>query len=529
MRNFSLETKIIILSTSLILFITAVFVTILSYEEIKDTKEAVGKRALETAIAVSVAPSIAAALETGDPNGSIQPFAEYLRKQVGAEFIVVGDRESIRYSHPDREKIGERMVGGDNQRALLNGQYYISEAVGSLGPSLRGKAPVYTGDGNIVGVVSVGYMMDDINLIILRNVFEVLRYTLVAIALGVLGSVLLAKNIRKDTMGLEPSEIATLYRDREALLSSILEGVVAIDNRGRITAINQSAQKLLGVDQSALNVYIENVMPDFKMEEVLRNGHSVHNEEILMGDKVLIFNRTQIIDKGEVVGAVATFRDKTEVQTMLKTLSEIQQYSEGLRAQTHEYTNKLYAISGLLQLNQVREATELIQSETSYQENHLKQMQNLIIDTKVQAILLGKMGKASEHKVKLSIDENSSLRSLPEHFDISKVIYIVGNLIDNAIEEVAQKPVKEVSFFVTDLGNDIIIEVADSGSGIREEDIQHIFEVGFSKKGRKDRGYGLPIVKQAIEELKGTVEVHSSAESGTVFTVYIPKQRGEAA
>lgn len=529
MRNFSLETKIIILSTSLILLITAIFVAILSYEEVKDTKEAVGKRALETAIAVSVTPSIVRALEMGDPQGVIQPFAEYLRKQVGAEFIVVGDRNSIRYSHPNPQKIGGTMVGGDNARALTEGKYYISEATGSLGPSLRGKAPIYTGDGEIIGLVSVGYLIEDINDIIFGNVFEVLRYTLVVLAFGIFGSILLAKNIRKETMGLEPREIATLYRDREALLSSILEGVIAIDNQGRITAINQSAQNLMGIGESALNAYIEDVMPNFKMKEVLRNGYSVKNEEILIKDKVLIFNRTQIIDNGEVVGAVATFRDKTEVQSMLKTLSEIQQYSEGLRAQTHEYMNKLYAISGLLQLNQIREATELIQSETDYQENHSKQMLNLIEDTKVQAILLGKMGKASEQKVKLSIDENSSLRSLPEHIDITKVIHIVGNLIDNAIEEVVKKSVKEVSFFITDLGNDVIIEVEDSGDGIADEDIQRIFEVGFSTKGRTDRGYGLVIVKQAIEELKGTIEVHSRVESGTVFTVYIPKQPGEVA
>lgn len=529
MKNFSLETKIIILSTSLILFITAIFIAILSYEEVKDTKDAVGKRALETAIAVSVTPSIARALETEDPQKIIQPFAEYLRKQVGAEFIVVGDKQGIRYSHPKSDKIGAKMVGGDNLRALIDGQYYTSEATGSLGPSLRGKAPIYTGDGEIIGIVSVGYLIEDINLIILRNVLDILRYTLIAIAFGVLGSVLLAKNIRKETMGLEPREIATLYRDREALLSSIVEGVVAVDKQGKITAINQSAQNLLGVDDTALNAYIEDKMPDFKMKEVLRDGYSVQNEEILIKDKVLIFNRTQIIDKGEVVGAVATFRDKTEIQTMLKTLSEIQQYSEGLRAQTHEYMNKLYAISGLLQLDQIKEATELIQSETSYQENHLKQMKNLIEDTKVQAILLGKMGKASEHKVKLSIDENSSLRSLPEHFDISKVIHIVGNLIDNAIEEVAEKPIREVAFFITDIGNDIIIEVEDSGSGITEEDIHNIFDLGFSTKKRKDRGYGLAIVKQAIEELKGTVEVHSSDGRGTVFTVYIPKQPREVA
>lgn len=529
MRNFSLETKIIILSTSLVLFISIIFIAIISYGEIKDTKDSVGSRALETAIAVSVTPSIVAALQTDNPETVIQPLAEFLRKQVGAEFIVVGDKNGVRYSHPDPDKIGKHMVGGDNLPALMNGEYYISEANGSLGPSLRGKAPIFTGDGEIVGLVSVGYMIEDINSIIFRNIMEAVRYTLIAIAIGIIGSVLLAKNIRKETMGLEPREIATLYRDREALLSSIIEGVVGIDSQGKITAINHSAQKILGLEKSAINMYIENVIPNSKMKEVLQSGHSVKNEEILIGDKVLIFNRTQIIEKDEVVGAVATFRDKTEVQTMLKTLSEIQQYSEGLRAQTHEYTNKLYAISGLLQLNQIKEAAALIQSETSFQQTHLKQMQHLIQEKKVQAILLGKMGKASELKVNFVIDENSSLEVLPNHLDISKLINIVGNLIDNAIEEVSEKSIKEVAFFITDLGNDIVIEVADNGNGIADEDMQKLFTAGFSTKGSKNRGYGLAIVKQAVKELKGILEIQTDSETGTVFTVYIPKQPKEVA
>lgn len=527
-QNLSLQTKIIILSTSLILLITVTFSAILSYEEIEDTKEYIGTRALETAIAVSIMPSVINAMNDENPEEVIQPLAEFLRNQVEAEFIVVGNKQSIRYSHPDPQKIGEKMVGGDNDPALLKGEFYKSEAVGSLGPSLRGKAPIFNEFGAVVGLVSVGYMMDDIHLIIIRNAMEVMRIGLIALAIGIVGSILLAKNIRKETMGLEPREIASLYRDREALLSSIVEGVVAIDNKGRITTINQSAEKILGLNQLSINAHIEDVIPQSKMKEVLQTGQSIRNEEMLIGNKVLIINRTQIYDKGEIVGVVSTFRDKTEIQEMLRTLSEIQQYSEGLRAQTHEYTNKLYAISGLLQLDQINEAIDLIQGESTFQEQQMRHMLDHIQDKKVQAILLGKIGKASENKVNFLIDENSSLQSLPEHFDISKVINILGNLIDNAIEEVAQKPVKEVSFFVTDVGKDLVMEIEDSGSGIVEKDLENLFEVGFSTKGKKDRGYGLAIVKQAVEELKGTIEVKSDPNTGTVFTVFLPKQaRGE--
>ncbi|MBD4756200.1 histidine kinase, partial [Xanthomonas citri pv. citri] len=74
----------------------------------------------------------------------------------------------------------------------------------------------------------------------------------------------------------------------------------------------------------------------------------------------------------------------------------------------------------------------------------------------VQAILLGKISKASEKKVKLVIDENSSLAPLPAHIGLSHLITIIGNLIDNAFEAVAEQSVKEVLFFITDMGHDIV-------------------------------------------------------------------------
>ncbi|WP_422124318.1 ATP-binding protein [Planococcus sp. X10-3] len=523
-RALSLRTKILFLSTFVILISTTMYSSILAYKEFRETKENIGVRALEMATIISNMPSIVNAMDDDHPEEIIQPISQYLSSQIEAEFIVIGNMESIRYSHPNPSQIGERMVGGDNDRALVKGEYYVSEATGSLGPSLRGKAPIYNDDGERMGIVSVGYMIEDIYAVIWMKILELVGFAFLALGVGVIGSFLLARNIRKETMGLEPREIAALFRDREALLSSIIEGVIAIDKDGRITSMNQSAQRILGLEQLPLNAYIDDVLPNSKMREVFKTGPSIRNEEILLENKVLIINRTFIYEEEEVVGVVSTFRDKTDIQEMLRTLSEIQQYSESLRAQTHEYTNKLYAISGLLQLGQIEEAIDLLQSEKRYQKIKTQHMLGQIQDKKVQAIILGKMGKASEQKVKFSIDENSSLNSLPENIDILKLINILGNLIDNAIEEVAQKITKEVMFFITDVGNDLVIEIEDSGSGFSEEEIDKLFSIGFSTKSeKKERGYGLAIVKQAVNDLKGTIEVHSNHKDKTVFTVFLPK------
>lgn len=524
-RNLSLRTKILVLSTFVILVSTTMYGSILAYKEVNETKEDLGIRALETAVTIANMPSIVDAMDDEHPEETIQPIAKYISSQLEAEFIVVGNMDSIRYSHPNPTKIGQKMVGGDNDRALLHGEYYVSEATGSMGRSLRGKAPIYNDEGERIGIVSVGYMIDDVYAVIVKNIAELVVFALLALVVGVIGSFLLAKNIRKETMGLEPREIAALFRDREALLASIVEGVVAIDKDGRITSMNQSAQAILNLDEIPLNAYIDAVIPNSKMREFFKTGPSVQNEEMLFENKVLIVNRTFIYgEDDEVVGAVSTFRDKTDIQEMLQTLSEMQQYSESLRAQTHEYTNKLYAVSGLLELGQTEQAIDLLQAEKRTHKVKTQQMLELIQDKKVQAILLGKLGKASEQKVEFTIDANSSLSSLPTHIDLVKIINILGNLIDNAIEEVAKKMSKEISFFMTDIGHDIIIEVEDNGEGFSEEEIDQLFSVGFSTKlEKKDRGYGLAIVKQAVDDLKGTIEVYSNHQDKTVFTVFLPK------
>ncbi|MFC4321501.1 ATP-binding protein [Litchfieldia salsa] len=519
----SLQTKIVGLIVSLLIFITVLLTGIFVYLEYQQTKESMGNQALQIATTVSLMPAIRNGMVDKDPELTIQPMVETIRKQVGAEFIVIGNDASIRYSHPDVEKIGKTMVGDDNDSALLFGEYYISEAVGTLGPSLRGKAPIYDDLGNITGIVSVGFLIEDIQAIVFDRIQKIAYFAFFVLGIGILGGVFLARNIRKDILGLEPHEIASLYRERNAILNSIKEGIIAIDDQGYITMLNPSAQNILGINEQSKHKKIDEILDNLEIYRVLETGVPEKNIEVLLRNRQVIVNRTPILENNRVIGVVSSFRDKTEVNEMLDTLSQVQKYSEDLRAQTHEYTNKLYVLSGLMQLGKYEEAIELIQIESS---NH--NMQNKILfeqihDSKIQAILLGKVGKASEKKIQFTIDENSSINTLPKHINISQMITIVGNLIDNSFEAVEMKEKKVVTFFVTDMGKDIIIEVNDQGNGIPDKDIRKVFEFGYSTKSSSNRGYGLALVNQTVNELKGTIEIVSEKEKGTIFTVYLPK------
>nr|WP_254901197.1 sensor histidine kinase [Tuberibacillus sp. Marseille-P3662] len=505
----------------MIISLTVIF----AYMESKQIKEQKAQLALQTAKTVSLIPAVEQALRTNHPSDVIQPIVNHVQDEVGAAFIIIGNREGVRYSFTDTQEMSKSIKSGGYNRAIVFGANYNSTGPSPLGSSLKGTSPIYrqVGDAKkLVGVVTVGFLTKDIQQEIWTKMTTIGLFALVVLLFGIVGGVFLTKNIRKDTLGLEPHEIAALYRERGAILQSVKEGVVAVDEKGLITMINASACDTIGVEGDLSGKSIKQVIPNTRLYSVLENGTVDRNQEMILNDRVVIANRVPIIEKGRVVGAVSSFRDKTELRDMVNTLSEVKKYSEDLRAQTHEFKNKLYVLSGMLQLGHYQEAIDMIQVEAASQENQSQVIFNQIHDPNVQAILLGKISQASEKKIHFTIDRHSSLDVLPEHFDISKIITILGNLIDNAFEAVMVQEDRQVAFFTWDVGNDVVFEVADNGKGIPEHHISKIFRQGYSSKASDNRGYGLANVKEALDSLGGTIEVDNQQTGGAIFSVFIP-------
>ncbi|MCI2253967.1 ATP-binding protein [Domibacillus sp. PGB-M46] len=205
-----------------------------------------------------------------------------------------------------------------------------------------------------------------------------------------------------------------------------------------------------------------------------------------------------------------------------KTIDEIRLYSDELRAQTHEFMNKLYVLSGLLQLGRHEAALEFIQREADSVSLQQHIVFKQIKDDLIQAVLLGKTAKASEKKISFSIEQESVLSGIPSHMDGHALLTIISNLIDNAFEAVRQKESPCVSFLITDASPTLIIEVTDNGTGIGEQTVSSLFEKGVSTKG-ENRGFGLYNVKEAVDACGGVIEVLPNDPSGTIFTIYIPK------
>jgi two-component system, CitB family, sensor kinase len=493
-------------------------------------KHEIGSKALSVAQSIANMPEIQAAFRTNNPSTIIQPIAENIRKQVGAEFIVIGNRNEIRYSHPNPNRLGQKMVGGDNGQ-VFKGESVISESTGTLGPSLRGKAPIFS-NGEVIGVVSVGYLQTDIEKEISKLQRKIFVATLIILIGGLLAALLISLNIKRAIFGLEPKEIAWMYQEKHAILESIHEGIIAIDTDGKITVVNETAHTILKVPNHILlrGKRIEEVLVNTHLLEVVRTGQAEYDQEIIIMGEVYLANRIPIFNnKREVVGAVASFRNKSELAQLLQELSHVKAYAEGLRAQTHEYSNRLYTLLGLIQLGSYQEAIDFISKEVDVAQGFIQFLMKEVPDPIIAGFILGKVSLASELKIHFTIDRESSFKDVPLEISREALVTVIGNLINNAFEAVKENEKQEkcVSLFLTDLGKELIIEVEDNGIGMNPDMSEQIFQAGFTTKNTSNNaGIGLSLVQKALNDIGGTITFSSNAGEGSIFTVAIPKSRG---
>ncbi|TWT25247.1 sensor histidine kinase [Planomicrobium sp. CPCC 101110] len=530
--SLNLKATMILLIGSLILAVVLVMGVFLNYF-MTDTLEAqLGEQALSVAESIALNPAIALAFSEDDPAAIIQPLVSPIQQSIDAEFIVVGNMDEIRYSHPNPGQIGQKMVGEDNARALFFGETYLSKATGSLGNSLRAKVPIYSDD-KIIGVVSVGFLADDIQTLI-GNYNKELWLMLLSIGLvAALAAIGIASYLKHKLHGLEPEEISRLLLQKETILQSTHEGIIAVNSKGQITLLNHMAQQLLfGGDASAdklIGEPIGRVLPTSDLPEILATQKSHYDKEHRYGGHAVYVNSGPIFYENTLIGAVSTFRNKTEIDQLTKELSQVKQYANALRAQTHEFSNKLYTISGLVHLNKKQEVLEFIRMENDIQQEWIQQLIGKVSDPLISGILLGKLNQASEQQANLAISPDSRLKTPLTDPQKEALLAAIGNLIDNALDAVKENPAgnRRISLYFTDVGTDILLEIDDSGPGIPMESEGRLFNEGFSSKTGKDRGYGLSTTRRLAMLAGGELHMEESDLGGACFVVSLPKRRSE--
>lgn len=501
-----------------------------SYHQIRDELDAeAGAKSLDIATTVASMPSVITALEGKAPAGPIQGLMTTVRAQTGASFIVVADANGIRYSHPNPDLIGTSLLNdpGEDPQAVLSGRTFVGVQSGSLGRSMRAKVPIRADDGRVVGLVSVGVLEQKVSQEMRRDLPATLIPPLLGLVLGVVGSLLLANRVKRQTFGLEPREIASLLEQREAILHAVREGAITVDTSGTVNLINDEAGRLLGLDDSAVGRPLTALVPPGRPREILAGESPARDETILVDQRVLLVNRVPVAVRGRPVGSVITLRDRTELETLTRELDDVQSFADAMRAQEHEFANRMSVVSGLIELEHYEDAVRFINRASHVHQDLAVQLMEEVADPVISALLLGKASLAAERAIGFTL---STERMQPGAVtDPTGMVVIIGNLIDNALESAHDRQGApgaahvDVALWCDD--EDFIVQVHDNGPGIPEDVAAEIFTDGFTTKvatgPSRRRGLGLALVRQEVTRRGGRISVDN--DDGAIFTVRLPR------
>ncbi|AXI74469.1 ATP-binding protein [Streptomyces cavourensis] len=478
------------------------------------------RRALAIAQSTAAEPDVAEDLRTTEPSalGPVQSAAERIRRATGAEYVVVMDLRGVRWSHPEPDRIGE-VVSTDPGDAL-RGQEVMEIDSGTLGRSARGKVPLRGPSGEVVGAVSVGIEYDSVRARLLGAIPGLLAYAGTALAVGALAAYLISRRLQRQTHDLAFSDISALLTEREAMLHSIREGVVALDGTGRVRLLNDEAQRLLGLGPEAAGQPLEELLDAGRTADVLAGR--VVGEDLLavQGGRVLLANRMETADGG----AVVTLRDRTELERLGRELDSTTGLIDALRAQDHEHANRLHTLLGLLELEMHEDAMEFVTEVVGVHRATAEQVTEKVRDPLLAALLVGKATVAAERGVALRLAPGTLL---PDRVvDPRGLVTVVGNLVDNATDAAAGSAEARIEVGLRAEGRTVVLRVRDSGPGIAPEQHASIFTEGWSTKdlpAHGKRGLGLPLVRRLAERQGGSVSVAGADGGGAVFTVVLPE------
>lgn len=484
------------------------------------------RRALAIAQTFAALPSIREALYRHDTADRllIRDLAERVREQTDASYIVVINRAGVRFSHPDPRLIGKRV---SEPVVALDGRDHLGVDHGNLGVSANARVPLRAPDGRIIGEVSAGIPEHAVSQQWLHDLPGIVLYFAIALAIGAVASLLLARRLKRRTFGLELDEIAALVQEREAMLHNIREGVITLDPEERVTLINDEALRLLPIAGEAVGQAITGLIAPGRLRDLLVGTITGEDQVVLTDDHVLVVSRVPVTRHGQTLGAVITLRDRTEFEALIRELDGVDSLTDALRAQQHEFSNRMHTLAGLIELGDHAAAASYALDVSRASGGLAEAIRAQIEPSEIAAMLLAKTTVAAERGVELTLTDDSWLPA--DGVEVSPVLTIIGNLLDNGIDAAAassQRPAR-VAVKLRAHGGKLTIEVSDSGSGVPDHLATRIFNDGFSTKpaepGRQ-RGIGLALVHRIVRRMDGTIAVSSAGRS--VFTVVLPLAGG---
>jgi two-component system CitB family sensor kinase len=537
-RRFLVELGLVLFAGVIVVFVG------LAYDAQTSAHERAAQLSEDLATTLAIDPAVVEQVARAhdeaaqDRDGSVarasailQPYVEGILRATDVDYVTIMDTDRTRYTHADPARIGGEFIG--TIAPALDGDTFTEVYEGTLGPSVRAVTPV-TVHGEVVGLVSAGVTLQTVTASILTRLQLVGLFTVVVLGLGALAALLLFRRLDRVTDGRDADELARLFAAHEAVLHSLEEGLLLIERRpgepDRVVLANDQAARLLGIDRPPPFAVDEPWLPaDVK---ALLGADDREGVERIAGRDLLIARENTELSGRELAGRAAlilTLRDRTELRRVTGELSSVTTISEALRAQAHEFDNRLHTIATLIELGRADEALKFAASERDLGQRLADRVLHAVDEPVIAALMLGKAAQAHERAVEMHFETHLAPGTQGLH--PADVVTILGNLIDNATDAAAARAARtgdtdawvEVYLASTDDGS-LVFQVTDSGDGIDPGDRERVFRRGYSTKDAESQahGYGLTLVRQVVAGLGGTIEVSEAPGGGAVLTAILP-------
>ena len=532
-RKISATQIILVVSLTIILAIIGI-VTNIKFE--KDKTDRNLQNISET---IATSPSF---MENDIQNGTAQDqvnlmrYLDSLKKSLyDVDVISIVNKNNQRFYHTNHSLIGTQYDGEQPDFSPVEKTFYIVNTNGPSGAQRRAYSALYSETGEYLGFIMVIILTEHVNENITQIITTYAILAVVAIIIELFITSRISKSIKNSLLGYEPDTISAMYLVRDNILESLKEGVIAVDKNGTILFTNNSAVKMLDKSSTATEFIGKNI-------EQIKNGNVIktvlngtEKEFGIQGQRMdgtdVIIDRIPIKHEEDPIDTICILHDRAEYTKLMEDLAGTRYLVDSMRANNHDFTNKLHVILGLIQMEMYDQATSYIENITMVQRASISKIMNCISEPALAALLIGKTARAAELNVKFTLRDGSHFSNTDMHIPTEVLITVIGNLIENAFESMnAKEPnpsnPNELIIGLFSKEDSILITVDDTGLGISEENKQRIFENGFSTKG-ENRGTGLYQVKTMVENFGGLITVDSQENVGTSFFVYFSKEKKE--
>ncbi|MEI6286807.1 MAG: ATP-binding protein [Bacillota bacterium] len=379
--------------------------------------------------------------------------------------------------------------------------------------------PVLSSDNKYLGKVGIAADYDDDAGL----VDEVRQIFLILVAPVLLGVIFFAwyfeRRQRSSWYRQSIEEVSEKLGGQSAVFDALQEGIIVCNFEGRIMFVNSYVTNFCRETNFPMleGKLLEEVVALQPFLETLTQHTPVYLKEIIVQTRTFLVNSLPLYRNDDFIGLVLTAREATEMRKIAEELTGVRTFADTLRAQTHEFMNRLFVIDGLAKFGKLDELRQFMAEIVGNYQHEVADITNKIRDERIAGLLLGKASKFREEQIEFVVDDNSWLPDIPDSELAHDLTIIISNLLDNACDAVKVAEDKSITVLIRQENNEITIRVDDNGVGMSQEIQNRMLELRYSSKG-ENRGWGMYLVNNIVVRRNGYIEVCSEVGAGSSIT-----------